>query len=145
MKTVTIMRGISGSGKSTYIKKNFDSSAVICSADHFFIDSSGDYKFDPSKLGAAHSKCKQKFKDALESGVTAIVVDNTNTMLKEMKLYVELALFFNYKVNIVRLEAPVDVCAKRNAHGVPSEVVQRMSDRMQDIPVWWNIEEVVIV
>ena len=41
LNVVTILRGISGSGKSTYIKNNLDASSVVCSADHFFIDSDG--------------------------------------------------------------------------------------------------------
>lgn len=143
LNVVTILRGISGSGKSTYIKNNLDASSVVCSADHFFIDSAGTYNFDPTKLGLAHSECKKKFKKALTFGAPSVVVDNTNTTIREMAYYVETAKAFGYQVNFVRLEVPVEVCAKRNAHGVPFDAVKRMSDRMQELPKDWGNEKLV--
>jgi len=138
-KIVTIMRGISGSGKSTYIKNNLPMS-LVCSADHFFIKNNV-YDFDAKKLGLAHESCKNKFKKAIKEGISSIVVDNTNTQVREMQFYFDYAKNHGYDVNIVRLHAPVAVCAGRNAHGVPLEAVQRMNDRMASIPVEWEVEE----
>lgn len=138
-KTVTIMRGPSGSGKSTYIAKNL-AHAFVCSADHYFMVN-GVYNWDASKIGVAHESCKDKFKKAIKDGVSEIVVDNTNTQVCEMSFYFDYAKKYNYDVQIVRLHAPVAVCAGRNAHSVPLEAVQRMSDRMASIPVEWNVEE----
>ena len=59
-----IMRGISGSGKSTKAREimakenSCGNAAIICSADDFFM-ASGKYKFDASKLGQAHAWCRQ--------------------------------------------------------------------------------------
>jgi len=142
-KTVTILRGISGAGKSTYIKKNLPG-AVVCSADHHFMDADGNYNFDPSQLGRAHGSCQSNFKKALEQGVTSVVVDNTNTTVREMRPYVQLAKQFGYDVDIVRLIVPVKVAAKRNAHNVPLVAIQRMQDRMQDIPLDWGVFEQIV-
>ena len=141
-KTVIIMRGQSGAGKSTWIKKNLPSDVTVCSADSYF-SRSGEYKFNPKLLGRAHGSCKEKFTDALIDGDELIVVDNTNTKRSEMEFYVRNARGYGYKVRFVRLDTPVDVAAQRNVHGVPHASVQAMKDRMQDIPASWGDEEVV--
>lgn len=132
MRTVTILRGVSGSGKSTYTAKNF-STATVCSADLFFLKD-GVYQFDATKLGNAHSWCFRQFEAALQRGDDSVVVDNTNTKLWEFKNYVQAAAKYGYEVKVVRLTVDVAVAAARNLHGVPVETVQRMQDRFQDFP-----------
>lgn len=131
-KTVNILRGISGAGKSTYTAKHFPG-AVVCSADYYF-GHGADYKFDATKLGKAHGQCKYNFEQALRQGKLTVVVDNTNTMLKEFKEYVKLAAHYGYKLNVIRLVVDPAIAAKRNVHGVPAEKVQQMQDRFQDFP-----------
>lgn len=140
-KRMVIMRGPSGSGKSTYTGKHFPN-AVVCSADHYF-ERSGPYNFDRNKLGAAHGYCKGKAETYLKKGAPLVVVDNTNTQLREMKPYVQLAEKYGYDVEFVRLETPVEIAAGRNTHGVPEEAVQRMAARMEDVPRDWGDEKVV--
>jgi predicted kinase len=60
-----------------------------------------------------------------------------------MKPYVNMANEHDYDILIIRLEVDPDVAAKRNVHGVPSEVVQNMCDRMQPLPPHWPQELVV--
>lgn len=131
------MRGPSGSGKSTYIQNHLPD-AYVCSADHYFVGEDGVYRFDRRKLGAAHGECQRKFKQALKDRVPVIVVDNTNTMMKEMKPYVMAAKHRGYRVECVRLDTPVDVAAARNQHGVPYGAVQAMAARMCEVPPDWN-------
>ena len=132
MKTVTVLRGISGSGKSTYTAKHFPD-AVVCSADYYF-GHGNNYNFNASKLGAAHYQCFELFQAAVNSGKPNIVLDNTNTMLKEFKRYIEYAEKHGYKVNVVRLVVDPKVAAKRNVHNVPQDKVQAMQDRFVDYP-----------
>lgn len=138
---VVLMRGPSGSGKSTYISKHL-SEALVCSADHYFIGEDGQYHFDRSKLGAAHGACQAKFKQALKDRAPLIVVDNTNTMIREMASYVKEAKYRGYRVECVRMDTPLDVAAARNAHGVPYGAVKAMFERMADVPKDWN--EIVV-
>lgn len=130
MKLVTIMRGIPGSGKSTYTKQF--PNAVICSADHYF-EKDGEYRFDKNKLGVAHHQCKMRFHAALIDGEEHVIVDNTNMTLREMEDYIMEAKFFGYPVEFVEVECPVEIAHARNAHGVPLEAVKRMAARFQPL------------
>lgn len=130
-RQVKIIRGASGSGKTAYTNKHFPD-ATVCSADAYFVDDEGNYKFNPTRLGAAHESCRRSFKAALDRGQELIVVDNTNTTLREFKPYVDLARERGYDVEVIRIETPLEVAAARNVHGVPFDVVKRMKGRMVD-------------
>ena len=80
-----ILRGAPGSGKTTICKHKFKS-WVRTSADDYFIDSNGNYKFDPKLLQDAHDKCFNRTVTAIETGKN-VVVDNTNRALNEFKRY----------------------------------------------------------
>lgn len=138
--TTVILRGASGSGKSTFIKNNL-SDGLVCSADHFFMQEDGSYQFDATKLFQAHNQCYKKFQEAVENNIKLVVVDNTNTTVKEFEKYVLFAKQKNYNIRIVRMEVPLEVLYGRNVHNVPNEVVKKMYDRMEDIPKFWNIQE----
>ena len=142
-KRVIIMRGISGSGKSTYTRFHLPG-AHVCSADQFFIDPQGVYQFDARKLGEAHRWCYRNFLTALVNEWDPIVVDNTNTQLFEFYGYVQLAWAYDYKVEVIRMDTPVEVAAARNLHGVPPAGVKAMQDRFQSIPPFLGISETIV-
>lgn len=55
------------SGKSTLVNKLKDiysKSYVICSADNYFLDSQGIYRFNRDKIADAHRVCQQSAEDA---------------------------------------------------------------------------------
>ena len=130
MKKVIIIRGISGAGKSTFIKKNF-SFAEICSADHYFINDRGDYNFNPKQIGSAHGACKARFQNAVKTKKPLIVVDNTNTKTWEFLPYIQTAKAHGYEVEVIRLQPDWQTAAKRNVHKVPEDKVKAMHDRME--------------
>ena len=134
---VILMRGISGSGKNTYISKHFPE-AFVCSADDYFVDPSGNYNFDRRKLGSAHGGCKEKFIKALHSREPLIIINNTNTMLREMNPYVKPARRQGYRIECIRLDVPVEVAHARNVHGVPYGAVKAMAERMANVPTDWH-------
>lgn len=144
---VVIMSGISGSGKSTYIKNRFgnDTLAFICSADHYFLDSHGNYKFDVSKLSRAHGECLKQFSHYMRNfhrseGVT-IIVDNTNTTTEEIAPYYAFAAAYEAEIEHVTLHCGYEPAAKRNAHGVPLSACKAMADRLSRLrlPPFWSI------
>lgn len=133
-KTVVVMRAPSGYGKSTYVKTHFPS-AVVCSADDFFVShGGGTYKFNPRLLGVAHKVCLEKFSKALSEGADLVVVDNTNIRRDWYKDYVRLATEAGYKVF-----QKVLTTRYTNTHGVPEDKVgQMLADFQTDdtLPHW---------
>ena len=135
-----ILRGISGSGKSTYARENYPEE-VICSADDFFtVD--GEYCFNPSMLSEAHTQCFRTAIFGLQSRLD-IVVDNTNTSIWEIAPYVLLAQAFGAEIEIIRVDCDPAVAAARNTHGVPSGAVFAMAARMEPLLPFWPAETVV--
>jgi predicted kinase len=137
---VLMLRGIPGSGKSSFVQK-FLRGATVVSADHFF-EVDGEYHFNPDNLQQAHEQCWREFLAAVERGDDVIVVDNTNVSVYEIAGYYLPAQSFGYVVKIITLEVPVDVAAARNVHGVSREQVERMAERLDSetdlFPHWWN-------
>ena len=142
------MRGLPGSGKSTYIKNTYAAEGpVVCSADDFFmtkIEDGGEiYDFDPRLLNAAHKDCMQRFLRAVNAAAPFVVVDNTGIRLWELSPYFQVASALGYDVEVVRISALAEVCAQRNVHGVPKAAVMRMADSFETALPWWG-EKVVV-
>jgi len=141
MNKLIVMRGVSGSGKSTKAREILKQVAAgeiayICSADDYFIDrSSGMYNFDPKKIGGAHSWCKAKAETAMDLGVNIVIIDNTNTKRWEYQPYIDLAEHFGYEVQIETVgqidESNLKVYANRNKHGVSLDVIKKQAARFE--------------
>jgi predicted kinase len=148
---VTLMRGTSGSGKSTYVRKNYPISngAIVCSADHFFQTADG-YVFDASKLAEAHQACLRKYMTTIHNylagycdDVSNVIVDNTNLQLWELAPYLSIAQAYGLEVEIIRCVAPITVAADRNVHGVPLKTIEGMGRRFENLLPFWPKEIVV--
>ena len=122
MKTVLILRGVSGSGKTTFAETlaALNPDAVeICTADDFFYDAQGNYNFDPKLLGHAHRQCQERFEHSLEHGTASlIIVANTNTKPSDFAFYVNAAKGRAIVTSIV-LE---NRHGNNDVHSVPKEV-----------------------
>jgi len=139
---LTILRAISGAGKSR-LAQAVTPLAVVCSADdHFMVD--GEYRFDPSQLSEAHGACFRKAVEALQAGVD-VVIDNTNTSTAEVAPYVVMGQAYADRVRIIRIDCDPEVAHARNGHGVPLWVVLAMADRLKSepLPPFFPAEEVV--
>jgi predicted kinase len=132
---VYIVRGLPGSGKSTKVKTLLGNKQyVICSADNFFVDSSGRYSFVPSLIKDAHKYCQERFLKAIRNNIPTIIVDNTNTQKWEYQYYLNLADQYDYDVEIIDLfdgGLSDEELAKRNIHNVPKEAISRMRARWE--------------
>ena len=134
MKKLVILRGCSGSGKST-VAKSLPSPKVICSADQYFLDSDGHYNFDPKQLHLAHTFCRGMCKGAMEAEANLVIIDNTNIQRRDYVVYITLAKQYGYDVEEVVVgefdEASVETYAARNTHGVPKATIQKMAQRFE--------------
>lgn len=133
---ITILRGLPGSGKSTFIRNNYPN-AVVVSADHFFYKlGKGRYQFDPTRIIRAHAECQLAFCRYLQEYRPHIVVDNTHVTKDEMLFYQEIptTLGINSRVNVIDLFDNMlsdSQLAARNTHDVPEMVIARMRERYE--------------
>lgn len=126
-KILYIVRGISGSGKSTFAKTL---GGVHFEADMYFTDENGIYKFDPSKLKMAHNWCMIQTQKAMVNDEPKIVVSNTFTQEWEMETYFKLAEENGYVVFSIIVE---NRHGGKNTHGVPDDKLEAMKNRFQII------------
>jgi predicted kinase len=138
MDNVIILRGLPGSGKTTYAEKFFQGAEVV-SADHFFMVV-GEYKYDPAKIGDAHANCFRRFVRLMIQGFQDVVVDNTNISAWEISPYILAANAYNYQPTILEFECDEETALKRNIHGVTEDTIRGMAMRMEAerLPPFWK-------
>lgn len=156
--TVVIMRGLSGSGKSTRAKviQAENPGSVIFSTDEYFMKD-GEYKFQRKFLHDAHNWNQLRFQKAVENAHPFIIVDNTNTRLDEIVNYSDYALGQGYRIKIEEPDSPwwkehrymfydkrayknelkkfVAILAEKNSHGVPEWILDRSLRRWQEVSI----------
>lgn len=134
-KKLIIMRGLPGSGKSTLARQLADDKGVIHSTDDYFI-TDGVFTYESYKIKDAHIWNQNRTNDAMIKGTKLIIIDNCNVRKWEAKKYVELAKQYDYEVQFVEANTPwardVYECSKRNTHGVPRPVIDRMNAEWDD-------------
>ena len=125
-KILTLVRGIPGSGKTTFAETMAAlSDAKVFSADMYFEDNEGNYNFDANQLGAAHKWCEDNVDNLMSFGRNVFVA-NTFTREREMKKYYELATKHGYKVFSIIVE---NRHGNINIHKVPAETLIKMRER----------------
>jgi predicted kinase len=126
MKTLILLRGLPGSGKTT-LSKSLAGEHI--EADMYFVDKeTGAYNFDGSKLKNAHNWCKDVVEHWMKDDIQRIIVSNTFTQEWEMEAYYLLAETYGYIVHSVIVE---NRHGGVNEHGVPDEKLKQMKDRFE--------------
>ena len=114
-KKMFIMRGVPGSGKSTYAKEllnnfgiNIDSNKIlkshILSTDDFFYDENEIYRHDKRKLKKFHQLNESRAEIQMLLKCSPIIIDNTNIDIANFVNYYKLAKSYNYEVEIINPE-----------------------------------------
>lgn len=133
MKRFVIMRGVPGSGKTTFARllRAYMEDAVILSADIYFTSPTGRYKFHAPSLGKAHAQCYQQTTDMLTEGRKLVILDNTNINKRDYAKYIDVAKAFDYQIIEVALRTSEYIkCAERCVHNVPLETIKRMGENL---------------
>ena len=130
-----IVRGLPGSGKSTFAKSLVGEDFLVCEADKYFIDKeTGEYKFDVSEIKNAHKFCQDKVETYMKDSLVndhfykEIAVSNTFTQEWEIETYFKLAEKYGYTVFTVIVE---NRHGGKNIHGVPDDKLEIMKNRFE--------------
>jgi len=129
MKTLYIVRGIPGAGKSTFAKSV---GGVHIEADQFFM-MNGKYNFDITKIKLAHKYCQNQTEawmktDGTQVNNDKIVVSNTFTQEWEMEPYFKLAEKYGYRTFSLIVE---NRHGGVNEHDVPEDKLELMKNRFE--------------
>ena len=129
MKTLYIVRGIPGAGKSTFAKSV---GGVHIEADQFFM-MNGKYNFDITKIKLAHKYCQNQTEawmktDGVQVNNDKIVVSNTFTQEWEMEPYFKLAEKYGYRTFSLIVE---NRHGGVNEHDVPEDKLELMKNRFE--------------
>lgn len=127
MKTLYLIRGVSGSGKSTFafeISQAMDIDYV--EADAFCYNDKDEYDWQPSKLKVNHKKCQEYAVKKLENG-ESVIVSNTTTTLKELNIYKDIAEKYDAKFVSLVVE---NYHHTGNTHNVPDNVLEKQKTNL---------------
>ena len=130
MKTLILVRGLPGSGKSSFANYMFSNN--VFETDQYFYDTDGNYNFDASKLNIAHIDCQNRVESMMANRInqhnSEIVVANTFTQNWEMQPYFNLAEKYEYQIFTIIVE---NRHGGVNQHGVPAEKLEQMKNRFE--------------
>jgi len=132
MTTITLYRGLPGSGKSTKAKS---SGPDYVEADMFFMRN-GRYLYDNKKIKDAHIWCQSIARFNLQQGKD-IAVSNTFIALHEIDIYLKIAKAYNAKVQIIECSGNF-----QNTHNIPQFKLDSMKDRWEELPI--NLQKLCI-
>ena len=137
MKVLYIVRGLSGSGKSSIARElvnpiwDEDKNSFVkdfFSADDYFTDKYGNYNFDPNKLKEAHEQCQENVELAMQRDyIRKIAVANTFSQAWEAKPYFKLAKKHDYHPFVLECQNDFG-----NIHGVPQKSIDIMKKKWED-------------
>jgi predicted kinase len=135
MPVLTLIRGLPGSGKTTFARYLATGSRMlIIAADDFFVDAdTGNYGFNPERLGSAHHWCQQEVLKALKAG-RDVCVNNTFSRRWEVEPYIKIAKDAHARLHVLDLfdgGLSDEVLFERCVHGVPLKTIQGMRSRWE--------------
>ena len=123
MKELILVRGLSGSGKTTAAKIFAGSNWPVLSNDDWF-ESKEEYKFSWKDWERAKRFCQERTAWRMNLEEPKIYVANTFATEGHMKPYFDLAEKYGYKVFSVIIE---NRHGNKNVHNVPENVIEEMT------------------
>lgn len=125
MPDLIIFRGLPGAGKTTVATVLVK---TVFSADDYFYDENGEYRFCAEKLAQAHALCRGRTEEALALKVSPVGVANTFTTDEEIGEYERLASQYGYRFHSLVVE---NRHGNESKHGVPEKSRDEMKIRFK--------------
>ena len=151
MRTLLLMRGAPGCGKSTFIEQNNLKKYTLC-ADEIrlliqtpIMQIDGNFAISQNNDNKVWSTLFDILETRMQRGEFT-VIDATNSKTKEMTRYRDLAKAYRYRIYCVDFtNLPIEVCKQRNKQRseykqVPDEVIDKMYSRFEGQKIPRDIE-----
>ena len=109
-RTIYLMRGLPGCGKSHMAKRLAGTDGVVLETDQYFYTEIGSdpnaYDYQHELLPAARDWNLERFRDAVIQGRSPIVVDRGNGLNAETRAYAVFAVEHGYDVQLAEPDSP---------------------------------------
>lgn len=139
MSKLIIVRGLPGSGKSTFAKKYFSYPDFLhYEADQFFTAPDGTYHYNKAEINKAHEWCYAQVFNTLINGRFNVCVSNTFTRLEFIKRYLDIRK--QEDCNDISAEIHEMLGTYGSIHNVPEADMKKMKKAWQEIPTHWGIQ-----
>ncbi|MCA9087242.1 MAG: AAA family ATPase [Planctomycetaceae bacterium] len=139
--TVTLMAGLPGSGKDTWLTRN-RSNLPIVSLD----DIRNELDVDPTdNQGGVAQEARERCRELLRSG-TSFAFNATNTMRLTRSRWLELFASYNARIEVVYLEPSFQTLLRQNkarSKAVPEPVIRRLAEKCEP-PTWLECHNLVL-
>lgn len=135
MSELVLIRGLPGSGKSTFARSEY-SDYVLVEADAWFETTNG-YKFDKFEVTNAHRWCQSQTECLLRQGKN-VVVANTFVKRWEIAPYAAIAIRTKATLRVYTVKGKFE-----NVHGVPDVIIEEMKLQWENLESG-NIIEIVV-
>jgi predicted kinase len=147
MPQCTILIGIPGVGKTTWLQQNIPSSHQVISPDQY-LEENYDYEWTVARASKAWAVSYQRFAQCLKN-TQDVIWDATFLQPIDRSAILHIANGFLYKTRAVALIAPLEVCLERNRkrsrNPVPDIKIRDMFGRIILPTKEEGFDEVVIV
>ncbi len=127
-KSLILLRGLPGSGKTTLagVLSEGNTYPVFSVDDYFTNTETGEYRFDFKSNHIAYRQCEEHTQQAMQQGISKIIVHNTFTINWELEPYFKLASEHHYTLFVVTVE---NYHNHKNTHAISDEQVQKMAEK----------------
>ena len=157
-KILWIMRGVAGSGKSHKAKQLAGSTGAIFGTDDYW-EPNYVQNFNAAianntiqqKLSEYHQKNYERAIQAMQKGITPIVIDNTNIRKRDFERYVQAGESLGYEVrfaesdhpewkkirpfiphDVEKMQQAAQFFHRNNQHGVPANAIYKMMSSFEE-------------